>query len=176
MFLPLVRLVQADLPAGVRSFKLVVSCCRFREHEVKLPAPAARSHGADIDQDQVTARRIRRSQFRLRRNDTLSGIVEFGEKLALLLPTWPLCVIRTRVHGSRVRSSPFRDQQRHEPLVVDFDAVGPDIVAGEVDAVPAERRQVRQQGRIGSVAAALKLGDGAAEIAAVEQDDRRGDE
>ena len=47
------------------------------------------------------------------------------------------------------------DEERHEPIGAEVEAIGPDIVAGEIDAVPTERRELRLHGGVDRLALAL---------------------
>lgn len=39
-------------------------------------------------------------------------------------------------------------EKRHEPIFAKVEVIGPNIVAGEVDTVPTERRELRLHGEV----------------------------
>lgn len=54
--------------------------------------------------------------------------------------------------------------------------IGPDIIAGEIDAIPTQRREPGQHSWIDGASSTTHFVDGAPQIATVEQDNRCGDE
>ena len=88
----------------------------------------------------------------------------------------PQCIIGTRLYGSRFQERIFAHTQGHVAVSVDREIARPDVIAGEIDVVPAERRELRDQPHVGGRAACPQPVERPTEIAAVEQDDGGGHE
>ncbi|VXD07261.1 hypothetical protein SPHINGOT1_80019 [Sphingomonas sp. T1] len=83
--------------------------------------------------------------------------------------------MRCRWEPSTPTRWPF-DEQRHEAVGVEIEAIRPGLITGEIDAVLAKRREPGQHSRIDRRPATAHFVNSTTEIRAVGQDDRSGDE